>query len=132
MTTSERRPTTPRLAAAALLLCAFSACAVVQTPVSMSPLTATAATVPSTLGKDLHIDFGTGYSRDIKAGSQWEPIGSVPQGQVFKPYKQVFTLEGAHMHEAYLVVSNGRLVGFYLPAEGGFSSLKQTLAISLY
>lgn len=130
LTTSERRRTTSRLAAA-LLLCALSACAVVHTPVSMRLLTPAAAAFPSTLGKDLHIDFGTGYSRGIKAGSQWEHIGSVPQGQVFKPHKQVFTLEGAHMHEAYLVVSNSRLVGFYLPAEGGFSSLKQTLAISL-
>ncbi len=126
-------PTTSmRRAAGTLMLCALGACAVVQTPVSMSPLTPAAASFPNTLGKDLHIVFQTGYSRDIKAGSQWEHIGDVQQGQVFKPFKQVFTIEGAHMHEAYLVVSNGRLVGFYLPAEGSFSSLKQALAISLH
>jgi hypothetical protein len=36
----------------------------------------------------------------------------------------VFTIEGAHIHEAYLVVDAGdQLVGFYLPAEQAFSPM---------
>jgi len=30
-------------------------------------------------------------------------------------------VEGAHVHEAYLVVAGDRLVGFYLPVEKAYS-----------
>ena len=36
----------------------------------------------------------------------------------------VFTIEGANMHEAYLVLREGRVVGFYLPGERAFSALE--------
>jgi hypothetical protein len=42
----------------------------------------------------------------------------------------VFTVEGSHIHEAYLVVDSGTLVGFYLPAEQSYSKLDQRTAIT--
>jgi hypothetical protein len=42
----------------------------------------------------------------------------------------VFTLEGANIHEAWLVIRGAALVGFYLPAERAFSPL--TSPVPLY
>ncbi len=74
----------------------------------------------------VNIRLDSGYTREIKAGSAWRFIGTVPQGRVFRPVDDVFTVEGANVHEAYLVLDSGRLVGFYLPVEGAFSPLKRT------
>jgi hypothetical protein len=32
----------------------------------------------------------------------WARVGRAEQGEVFKPVNGVFTIEGAHVHEAYL------------------------------
>jgi len=55
---------------------------------------------------------------------------SVTQGEVFKPYHDVFTLEGTNVHEAYLVVSNNTLKGFYLPVERTFSPLNTQISLT--
>ena len=35
--------------------------------------------------------------------------------------RRYFTVEGAHVHEAYLVIAGEKLVGFYLPVESSFA-----------
>jgi hypothetical protein len=65
----------------------------------------------------------TGYSKVIKADSTWQLAGSVPHGEVYRPIGDVFAVEGANVHEAYLVVNQGQVVGFYLPGEGAFAPL---------
>ena len=85
---------------------------------------------PVKLSKSLDIKFDTGYARQVKQDSQWVRIGSIAQGDVYKPHQDVFTLEGAHIHEAYWVVKNSLLVGFYLPFEQGFSALKQPVPVT--
>jgi predicted acetyltransferase len=47
--------------------------------------------------------------------------GRSQEGQVYKPVDGVFTVEGAQVHEAHLVLEGDRLVGFYLPVERAFS-----------
>lgn len=117
----------------ACLLAALAGCAhVVQTPASFTLGPAAEGTQAQQLAQQLDIDFDTGYRRTIRAGSQWLQVGSIPQGAVYKPFQDVFTLEGAHMHEAYLVVQKDRLVGFYLPAERAFSPLRQQLSIAFH
>jgi hypothetical protein len=114
-----------------ILLALLAACShVSQRPATLSH--APAATSALRMVKQLHIVFDTGYSRIVKAGSTWIAVGSLAEGTVFKPQGAVFTLEGAHVHEAYLVVSNDVLVGFYLPAERSFSPLKQTLPVTFH
>lgn len=108
---------------------ALAGCAVVHSPARLTPVMSVSPA--QTLGRQLDIVLDTGYSRTVKAGSQWQLVGNIIQGTVYRPLRDVFTLEGAHIHEAYLVVGNGKLVGFYLPAEGGFSPLKHPLEISL-
>jgi hypothetical protein len=117
------------LAIAALLLC-LSACAAVQyTPTSLTPLAATQA-ADRTLAQQALLRLDTGYERTLKAGSVWRHAGAIPQGDVYRPVGDVFTLEGANIHEAWLVVRGDAVAGFYLPAERAFSPLKS--AVPLY
>ncbi|WP_234480884.1 hypothetical protein [Paraburkholderia nemoris] len=43
----------------------------------------------------------------------------------------MFTIEGRQVHEAYLVVAKGSLVGFYLPGEAHFSPLDKPVPVML-
>ena len=48
------------------------------------------------------------------------------QGEVYKSRDQVLTVEGYHVHEAYLVVASDELMGFYLPVEHNFAPISPT------
>ncbi|WP_455202798.1 hypothetical protein [Kaarinaea lacus] len=76
-----------------------------------------------------HLWLDTGYSRTIEINSKWSLVGSISNkniqgGKVYKPVNDVLTIEGTQIYEAYLVVSNGKIVGFYLPASSKYSPLK--------
>ena len=73
------------------------------------------------IAEEATVRSSSGYSRLLPAGSIWELRGTLPQGRVYKRVNDVFTVEGAHVHEAYLVVSGNRLVGYYLPVEQAYS-----------
>jgi len=74
---------------------------------------------------------GPGYRRVIRRGSLWTRIGRSVEGEVFKPVDGVFTVEGAHIHEAYLVLDGDLLVGFYLPVERAFAPVRDDKEIRL-
>ncbi|MGT2494407.1 hypothetical protein ACU4GD_37915 [Cupriavidus basilensis] len=61
------------------------------------------------------IQLDTGYTRQLAANSVWKRVGHVPQGEVYRPVGTIFTIEGRQVHEAYLVLKDNKLVGFYLP-----------------
>lgn len=104
-----------------LVAASLAGCAAVRhTPAT---LTIADAGTPRILASAVDIALDTGYRRTLKAGSRWLRQGVLAQGSVYKPWQDVFTLEGAHIHEAWLVLQDDRLVGFYLPAERGFSPL---------
>ena len=71
--------------------------------------------------EDASVSVGPGYRRVIGRGGVWTRIGRLVEGEVYKPVDRVFTVEGAHIHEAYLVLAGERVVGFYLPVERAFS-----------
>src|SRR3982751_3129330 len=48
------------------------------------------------------------FSRTIASGSRLRFVGSIPEGQVWKPLGWVLLAEGRHMHEAYVVDRNGQ------------------------
>lgn len=118
-----------RHAFAALLVAAVSGCAsVAQSPAVLQA--APSAPPVMTLAQPLNLSLDTGFHRDVAAGSRWQLAGRISQGAVYQAVGNVFTVEGAHIHEAYLVVDDNAVVGFYLPAERGFSPLKQRSAIT--
>jgi hypothetical protein len=100
----------------------LGACApeVVRQPAPLMPLTGSPGGAIEVL-QDADISVGPGYRRTIPRGSVWTLTGRTSQGDVFKPVDRVFTVEGAHVHEAYLVLDGDRVVGFYLPVERAFA-----------
>ncbi len=78
-----------------------------------------------------YIRLDSGYERTLSAGTELREFGTIKQGRILQPVSTVFTIDGAHMHEAYLVLNDGRIVGFYLPAEGAFSPLSQSVNLSI-
>lgn len=78
------------------------------------------------------VTFNSGYERAILKDSSWKLVGSVPQGRVYASSGSAFSVEGAHVHEAYLVVAKGNLVGFYLPVEKSFTPLNSVRVVNLW
>ncbi len=72
-----------------------------------------------------------GYSRKLLKNSKWECIGTIDQGEVYKPVNRCFTLECSNVYEAYLVIQNDKLMGFYLPVEKGFNALEKPIPLAL-
>jgi hypothetical protein len=114
------------LGAAAMLL-ASCAPTVVQESTQLTPET----------GKRLRraraaeVRLSTGYSTTLRAGTRWERVGTIPQGEVYRTQDQIVTLEGAHIHEGYIVVKEGALAGFYLPVERAFSPVTPVMPLSI-
>ena len=105
-----------------LTVLGLAACApeVVRRPTQLTPVTEGSGDTIEVLA-DLPIAVGPGYRRVIGRGSLWRRIGRSGEGDVYKPVGRVFTVEGAQVHEAYLILDGDRVVGFYLPVERAFS-----------
>ncbi|OZI75211.1 hypothetical protein [Bordetella genomosp. 12] len=62
--------------------------------------------------------------RSLPENSRWRRIGAVPQGDVYRRLDDRFVVRAqGREREAYLVESNGKLMGFYLPGESWFVPL---------
>jgi hypothetical protein len=123
----HRLPATLAVALIAVLVgCASE---VVRTSASLSP---PPSTLPARIeiAEEITIQPSGGYSRVLPRGSVWEVRGALPQGGAYRRVGGIFTVEGAHVHEAYLVVSGNQLVGFYLPVEQAYSAT-QPVALEL-
>ncbi len=66
--------------------------------------------------------LSTGYNTSIIEGTDLKYIGDIPKGKVYKPIDSVLMIEGTNMYQAYLVLQNEQLIGFYLPASKEFSN----------
>ena len=75
------------------------------------------------------ISIGTGYSRKLRQGTKWDYVGYITEGDIYKTKDQILTIEGSNIYEAYIVVSENKLVGFYLPVEQTFSPLEDSKEI---
>lgn len=77
------------------------------------------------------VELDTGYSRTLADKSVWSRVGRVPQGDVYRPVGTIFTIEGRQVHEAYLVIRDKTLMGFYLPGEQNYSPLSTAVVLNL-
>lgn len=117
-------------AAVAALLVAACASEVKRQPVDLaSAATEAGRRYTSTTAVEARPE--SGYTRTIKADTEFAAVGRIPQGLVLRPTQTVLTVEGAHMHEAYAVHHDGRLVGFYLPVERAYVALPVTVPMPL-
>lgn len=83
------------------------------------------------LSQDVELRLDSGYTRSLARDTGFAVAGRIAQGLVLRPVATVLTVEGKHMHEAYVVVRDARLVGFYLPVERAYSPLSQTVPFPL-
>jgi hypothetical protein len=112
-----------------LSACAFDIVEIKQTPTSLK---SSEVLKPSLeLEEEAKVSLGTGYSRTLKAKTRWAYVGSISYGDVFKTKDQILTVEASNIHEAYIVISSGNLVGFYLPVENSFSPLSNPIELKL-
>jgi hypothetical protein len=110
------------IAALAALFTALGACAANVETVQTNFVAGHGADL--VLSRSVDVQLPTGYSRVLGAGSRWRRVGTVPQGDVYAAIDTVFTIEGRHVHEAYLIMAPFHsLVGFYLPAESSVAKL---------
>jgi hypothetical protein len=65
-------------------------------------------------------DTPCSYSRTLRKATRWDQVGMIAEGDVLRSKDQVLTLECSNVHEAYLVMSGDKLIGFFLPVERGF------------
>ena len=112
-----------------LTYCAFDVVHVKQIPTQFQ-----SAQTPKNsfeLEKEVKVSLGTGFSRVLKKGTRWDFVGTTSQGDVYRSKDQVLTVEASNIHEAYLVISSGKLVGFYLPVEKSFSPLEDPQVLTM-
>lgn len=114
----------------ALLALWLAACAteVARVPVA---LTAAQSTTDYVVAVPIAVSSSSRYERRTPAGSRWRRVGRIEQGEVYQRIDDVFSIEGAHMHEAFLVVASGQIVGFYLPVEKAYSPALSAVPIDI-
>ena len=71
------------------------------------------------------------HSGKIPDKRLWRYVGSVPEGAVYRPLNATFTVEAKHVHEAYLVLKDTQLVGYYLPVEGTISMFEAPTQLNI-
>lgn len=105
-----------------LMSCAFDLANIHPTPITLAPCTQNCETI--TVTEDVALtNISCGYDRTIKKDSKWRLAGEVLEGEVYKPVNTCFTIECSNVFEAYLVLRENSIVGFYLPVERGFVHL---------
>jgi hypothetical protein len=83
------------------------------------------------MAESMEITEGTCYDRTLRKGKKWNLTGSISEGEIYKSSEQILTLECSNVHEAYLVVANGSIVGFYLPVEKGFVGISKPMKMKI-
>ena len=111
-------------------LCLSACLSVDSVASSMRPVESAPTPAVFVMTEEHDITLDTGYHRGLARGSKWVLTGEIDEGQVYKPENGTFTIEGSNVVEAYLVVSQNRLVGFYVPSTKGFSPLDRQVPIA--
>jgi len=77
------------------------------------------------LKDEVILNTGTGYNRKLNKGTRWHYVNTIPYGDIFKTKDQILTIERSNIFEAFIVVSDENLVGFFLPVEQTYSPLNK-------
>lgn len=101
--------------------CAFDVVRVKQIPTKLNPDAYCGKEF--VLTQDTKVSAGSGYSRTLKKGTRWNCVGKISQGMVYRTKDQILTIEASNVYEASIVLSNQKLVGYFLPVENSFSPL---------
>jgi hypothetical protein len=114
-----------------VVACALSGCALPVRQLDLSAPLVPASGHSFVLAQDVRCSIGTGYERTLRAGTRWSLFGTIDRGEVYRSPDQLLTVEGYNVHEAYLVVRDASLVGFYLPVEKKFTPVSRSVRLNL-
>jgi hypothetical protein len=122
------------LVSSLFLLCAFALILGCAAPVRQVPLATPLVPVAGSafrLTAEAKCTFSTGFSRTLRSGTRWDAVGDIAQGRVYRSPDMIVTAEGAHVHEANLVVKDGSGVGLYLLVEKTFAPFSKPVALNM-
>ena len=80
---------------------------------------------------EVNVHLGTGYNRKLNKETEWHYVNTISQGDIFKTNDQVLTVEGSNIFEAFIVVSEKKLVGFFLPVEETYYPLSTAKSLPI-
>jgi hypothetical protein len=109
--------------------CAFDISHIDQQSATLAPVAAPQP--PWTLRHAVSVYVGSGFSTDLKAGTRWTLVGHIAAGDVCQTRDQIVEVESSNMYEAYLVLNDSKIAGFYLPVEHSFVAARPPVAIAL-
>ena len=110
--------------------CPFNLTDVRYLPAQLNPTAS--ANVGFALAENVTLDdLPCDYTRVLRSGTTWVPVGEVPKGTVYRSKEQQLTLECSNAFQAYLVISEKKLVGFYLPVEKGYVALEKPVPLPI-
>lgn len=116
------------LAVAGML--SLSACMSVSTQkVSLVPVAASEPASVIQLSRMVSAQLPNDSVVSLPAASQWQRVGALVQGDVYRSLGGLFTIQTRRQGEAYLVASSGKLVGFYLPGETAYMPLNRPVTL---
>ena len=109
--------------------CAFDIVHVEQVPVQFENVNTIKPDFK--LKDEVKINLGTGYSRKLNKGTRWNYVSSISCGDIFKTNDQILTIEGSNIFEAFIVVSDDNLVGFFMPVEQTYCPLSKPKLLAI-
>ncbi len=101
-------------------LCGLTACAFDVSFVKTIPATFVAKPdcgEPFTLTRGESVGVGSGFPTKLQPNAKWRCSGTTEMGDVYATADQIVTVTASNMYEAMPVVSDTKLVGFYLPVD---------------
>lgn len=105
---------------------ALGACMSVDTQkVSMVPVAAADPVSVIQLSRAVTALLPNESTAILPSASQWQRVGALPQGDVYRSLSGLFTVQTRRQGEAYIVASSGKLLGFYLPGEAAYLPLSR-------
>lgn len=118
-----------------LLLVAFSAagCAFDVISIGQTPANFIAASSLKTyeLESSVQVGLPEGSASRLNAGTRWQKIGHIEQGDVYETNEQIVTVVASNQHEAKPVIRDGQIVGFYLRVQQSFTPASQPVPFDL-
>lgn len=108
--------------------CAFNLVTLKQVPVGQT--TVVDGKSSWRLAKDTSVSPARGQNIKLRSGTEWQYVCTIDQGDVYKTKDQVVTITASNTYEAYIVITDAGMTGFYLPLEKVFSPLSKVTPLA--
>lgn len=108
--------------------CAFDVISIGQTPANF---VAESSLKTYELENSVKVGLPEGSASRLNAGTRWQKIGHIEQGDVYETSEQIVTVVASNQHEAKPVIREGQIVGFYLRVQQSFTPASKPVPFDL-